>query len=149
MSHDLFDVQVNREMMSRLAAIPDGRAPEWGKLNAAEMCNHCARPMQVALGERELDGPWFLKLFGRLMKKSVVGPKPFKKDLPTAAAFIPDDTRDFAAEREHLRQLIERFAAGPSCLSGAPHPFFGPLEPREWSTLMGKHLDHHLRQFGV
>jgi hypothetical protein len=28
-------------------------------------------------------------------------------------------------------------------------PFFGPLTSLEWSTGMYKHLDHHLKQFGV
>jgi hypothetical protein len=34
-------------------------------------------------------------------------------------------------------------------LTSAPHPFFGPMTQQEWETLMWKHLDHHLRQFGV
>jgi hypothetical protein len=29
------------------------------------------------------------------------------------------------------------------------HSFFGRLTPEEWATLMYKHLDHHLRQFGA
>jgi hypothetical protein len=30
-----------------------------------------------------------------------------------------------------------------------PHPFFGALSPQDWSRGMYKHMDHHLRQFGV
>lgn len=29
-----------------------------------------------------------------------------------------------------------------------PHPFFGNLNKDEWSRLIYKHLDHHLKQFG-
>ena len=29
------------------------------------------------------------------------------------------------------------------------HPFFGAMTSEEWSVLMYKHLDHHLRQFGA
>ena len=82
------------------------------------------------------------------MKKRVLAPDPFKRDLPTAASFIPEAGLDFEAERARLRGLVERFR-GPEALAGRPHPFFGPLAPEEWSALMSKHLDHHLRQFGV
>ena len=30
-----------------------------------------------------------------------------------------------------------------------PHPSFGPLSHREWCILAAKHIDHHLRQFGL
>jgi len=39
--------------------------------------------------------------------------------------------------------------AGPAGCTAHPHSFFGRLKPEEWATLMYKHLDHHLRQFGV
>jgi LPS sulfotransferase NodH len=46
--------------------------------------------------------------------------------------------------------LIDRFASGgPAGCAQHPHSFFGPLTPAEWAELNYKHLDHHLRQFGV
>jgi Protein of unknown function (DUF1569) len=53
-------------------------------------------------------------------------------------------------ERERLRGLVDRFcqAGAPGCTSH-PHSFFGHLTPEEWAILTYKHLDHHLRQFGV
>jgi transposase InsO family protein len=58
--------------------------------------------------------------------------------------------RDFVAERQRLRGLIDRFAAGgPAGCTKHPHSFFGPMTPEEWAALNYKHLDHHLRQFGV
>ena len=39
--------------------------------------------------------------------------------------------------------------AGPAGCTTHPHSFFGRLTPEEWAVLMYKHLDHHLRQFGV
>ena len=29
------------------------------------------------------------------------------------------------------------------------HPFFGKMSAKEWAILAHKHIDHHLRQFGV
>ena len=31
----------------------------------------------------------------------------------------------------------------------APHSVFGRLTHNEWGVLAAKHIDHHLRQFGV
>jgi len=44
----------------------------------------------------------------------------------------------------------DRFTAGGlgKCTTH-PHCFFGKMTPMEWATLAYKHMDHHLRQFGV
>jgi hypothetical protein len=63
---------------------------------------------------------------------------------------VVQDERDLRPERERLLGLIDRFAAaGPAGCTKHPHSFFGRLTPEEWAILTYKHLDHHLRQFGV
>jgi hypothetical protein len=53
-------------------------------------------------------------------------------------------------ERERLSGLIDKFAAGgEAACTKNPHGFFGKMRAEEWAILMYKHLDHHLRQFGV
>ena len=53
-------------------------------------------------------------------------------------------------ERSVLIAAIDSFASqGAACCTGHRHPFFGPLKPEQWAILMYKHVDHHLRQFGV
>jgi hypothetical protein len=60
------------------------------------------------------------------------------------------DERSFDEEREKLLALVECFAVGgKGILTNKPHSFFGKLTPDEWDNLQSKHLDHHLRQFGV
>jgi hypothetical protein len=57
---------------------------------------------------------------------------------------------EFMSERSRLIAAIESFASeGPMGCSRYPHPFFGPLNPQQWAILAYKHVDHHLRQFGV
>ena len=61
-----------------------------------------------------------------------------------------EDERDLGIEQKRLCGLIDRFvAAGPEGCTTHPHSFFGRLTPQEWAILMYKHVDHHLRQFGV
>ena len=45
--------------------------------------------------------------------------------------------------------LGDNAQGGPGVCTNHPHSFFGRLVPEEWAVLMYKHLDHHLRQFGV
>jgi hypothetical protein len=65
--------------------------------------------------------------------------------------FAADATEcDFERERGRLLAAIDRIAKeGAACCSRHLHPFFGPLKPQQWAILMYKHIDHHLRQFGV
>jgi len=63
---------------------------------------------------------------------------------------VVKDDPDFEVERERLCGLIDRFATGgPAACTTHPHAFFGRLTPEQWSMIMYKHLDHHLRQFGA
>ena len=46
--------------------------------------------------------------------------------------------------------MIDRFVQrAPESAGRCTHAFFGRLNGDEWGRLMYKHIDHHLRQFGV
>lgn len=145
----LFDASDRAELLRRVRGLRPDAERQWGKMSAAQMLAHCQRPLEVALGELALERNWIGKLFGGLIKRSLAGPKPLKKNGPTAPAFVVGDERDFASEQGTLARLIERFAErGPQGLA-LEHPFFGPMSAADWDTLQWKHLDHHLRQFGA
>ena len=58
--------------------------------------------------------------------------------------------RFISQSKNKLIDQIKNFQQrGPSGISKAPHPFFGPLTVDEWNTLEIKHLEHHLSQFGA
>jgi hypothetical protein len=76
--------------------------------------------------------------------------EPLRRNSPTVQGLVVNDDRNLETERERLYVMIDRFAAaGPRGCTTHPHSFFGRLTPEEWATLMYKHVDHHLRQFGV
>jgi hypothetical protein len=52
-------------------------------------------------------------------------------------------------ERADLIALIHRSGIADASVKRPPHPLFGPLTTTQWGQLTWKHLDHHLRQFGV
>ena len=91
------------------------------------------------------------RLMGRLVKPMVFrNDDPMRKNSPTAKSLIVAGEPDLANERDRLSELIDRFTAGgPAGCTTNPHSFFGKMTPEEWAILTYKHLDHHLRQFGV
>ena len=149
MTDSLFERGGLSAMLARLDALrPDARRA-WGKMDVAQMLAHCQQPLRVALGELQLKRMLIGFLFGRMAKKQLLSPKPWKPGMPTAPEFKVTDARDFAKEKAALRALVERFGkGGPAALTKAPHPFFGKLTVDEWQALQLRHLDHHLRQFG-
>jgi len=107
--------------------------------------------MEWVVGDRIPPRMGLPSILGRLIKSKVIGgDAPFRPNSPTAKELVITDERDFNAERNRLTVLIDRFAAaGPAGCTKHPHTFFGRMTPDEWAILTYKHLDHHLRQFGV
>lgn len=145
----LFSASDNQAIIYRINNLTDNSVALWGKMNAAQMLAHCRVPLRVAFGEQKLSKNLIGILFGKWVKKQMVNDKPFKHDLPTDKRFIVTQTAPITKEKEDLIGLVQRFTQGPGVLSNQPHPFFGKLTSAEWDILAFKHLDHHLRQFGV
>jgi hypothetical protein len=146
----LFDPSVNKEILERIDKLTPDTEAKWGEMNVAQMLTHAQRPLKVAYGELLLKRGLIGILFGGMAKRSLLKPEPFKKHLPTDPNFVVKDTRIFEEEKENLRNLVIKFEkSGPDALTKDPHPFFGKLTVDEWDALQWKHLDHHLRQFGV
>ena len=149
MADSLFDAAGRAAMIARLDQLRADSPRQWGKMSIGQMLAHCQQPLRVAVGELPLKRSLVGRLFGRMAKKKLLAPEPWKTGMPTAPEFKVTDPREFNAEKAALRALIERFGAGgPSGLTQQPHPFFGPLSSEEWQALQWRHLDHHLRQFG-
>jgi hypothetical protein len=147
----LFDAARVEEVQERMAQLRPESAALWGTMNPAQALAHCALGLEWAVGDRIPPRMWLGRIVGRMVKPMVLGnDAPMRRNSPTAKDLVVQDARDLGTERERLRGLIDRFAAaGPAGCTTHPHSFFGRLTPEEWATLMYKHLDHHLRQFGA
>lgn len=146
----LFEAAGREALVARIRALRPEQGPQWGTMNSAQMLAHCRVPLESACSDTPMKRSFLGLLLGRLVKNSAVGPKPFKQGLPTDTRFLVETPEGFGEERDALVQALETFGQrGPAPLEGSVHPFFGRLTPEEWDALMVKHLDHHLRQFGV
>lgn len=139
------------DLVSRINKIENNKAPLWGKMNASQMMAHCCVPYELLLDERKFQAPWVIKFLGKYLFKGIMtSEKIYPKNSPTGKDFIINDKRDFMHEKNKLLGYVTKcHALGENYFEGKKHSFIGDLRAREWSILLYKHLDHHLRQFGV
>jgi hypothetical protein len=148
---NLFEPAAVEEVKARLGMLRPDSERRWGKMAAPQAVAHCAAGLELAVGDRFPPRVFIGRILGPVIKRLALGnDEPMRRNSPTIKSLVMDDERDLGAERERLRGLIDRFVAGgPAACTTHPHSFFGRLTAEEWAILMYKHLDHHLRQFGV
>lgn len=146
------DQASTESLIERLLRIPEDRQPLWGKMTPVEMMTHCTTAVRMAFGElpaKVRTAPWQASL-ARLFFIDLF---PFPKNSPTAPELNPQKkmkvSSDFANARNELVDALRRINAAPDTHAFAPHPLFRKMSRRQWGKLMYKHMDHHLRQFGV
>lgn len=147
---NLLDKQHYLEAIQRIQNLHPELEPQWGKMNVAQMQAHVQESFKVPLSETPMPRMLVGRLIGWMVKPKLYGKEPYKRSLPTAPSFVIKDDRDFVKEKLGLLQIVEDFhAAGPEGIGNHPHPMFGNFTKDQWGTMMYKHLDHHLQQFGV
>jgi hypothetical protein len=144
---DLFEPAVKQELIDRVNRLTPASERQWGKMDVAQMLAHCQMPLGVAIGRHKLKANFFIQIIGKMVKKKLFDEQPFKPNLPTDNSFKMTSPKDFEKEKMALIEMVGDFTT--SNISGEPHPFFGKLTNDQWSKGTWKHLDHHLRQFGV
>jgi hypothetical protein len=147
---NLFEKEAADEVLARIDHLQAASQRQWGKMDVAQMMAHCSAALDMAAGR--INPPRILigRLLGPLVKPIYTNEKPFSHNNPTDKQLVVADQRDFAREREQLKLKIRQFhEGGEAGCTRHSHPFFGALSPQAWSRGMYKHMDHHLRQFGV
>ncbi|MBY0506087.1 MAG: DUF1569 domain-containing protein [Bryobacteraceae bacterium] len=146
----LYEPAAVQEIRERIAQLKPDSVRQWGKMNAPQALAHCATGLEMAVGDLKLNRLFVGRIIGRFAKPVALGPEPLRRNSPTAKDLVVKDDRDLEVEQKRLLALIDRYSRnGATGCTTHPHPFFGTLSATEWATLMYKHLDHHLRQFGV
>ena len=146
----LFDDAERGSILQRLGRLQPVSERQWGKMNPAQMMAHCAAALETGTGDTPRKQALIGKVFAPFVRSSLLGDKPFSKNSPTDPTFIVKDERDFAKEKQRLVSVLGRFAeGGPAEAARHVHSFLGKLKGEEWGVMMWKHLDHHLRQFGL
>ncbi|MCC5936582.1 MAG: DUF1569 domain-containing protein [Lunatimonas sp.] len=137
-------------LIARAEQLDDACVALWGTMTVTEMLHHCNVTNQQVLSWEGTVRPatlwqrivkWFNLYLMPRFPKNVKGPKRY--DMKGKV-----DQARFAEERNQYIAYLRKFPHLRKPMY-SPHPFFGPLSTKEWGMVIYKHLDHHLRQFGV
>lgn len=150
MKKNLLDPRSAQAICDRLNKLTPEHKNLWGRMNPTEMLLHCNLCNTQLLEEKyaakmPTAKQTFMKVLGLYLKPT------FPKNLKGAAR---NDTSGKVLSIEFNEQLmlckatINRFPIHNTPMT-LEHPVFGPLSNREWGIAAWKHMDHHLRQFGV
>jgi hypothetical protein len=145
---NLWESDARQEISHRLDRLRPDAVAVWGRMNARQMMAHVVDALRMAIGDLKAEERKLPIRFAPLKQLIIYGP-PFPKNSPTAPELKGRQADDWEAECAKLRELMETFASRPRDTVLPRHPAFGKLSRRAWGALSYKHLDHHLRQFGV
>lgn len=146
----VFDADTHSEILERLDKLSPDTERQWGKMSPAQMMEHTAVALEMATAIVPMKQAFIGKAIGWIFKGGFLGEKPMPKNAPTGPTLIIKEDPGFEATRDRLKGLITAFyGMGESGTDGNIHGFFGPLTGKQWGETQYKHLDHHLRQFGL
>ncbi|MCR9227233.1 MAG: DUF1569 domain-containing protein [Flavobacteriaceae bacterium] len=147
----LFNTEAYEEVITRIHQLSESSERQWGKMEVAQMLHHCQFPLKISLKRHKTGGNpnFLLKIMGKFFKKSLYNDKPWSHGLPTAKGLKVTEEKSFTEEKDALLDLVSDFHQKKDKKKWDPHPVFGSFTPEQWGQMQYKHLDHHLRQFGV
>jgi len=148
--NSIFNRESNLELQNRINKLTLNSVGLWGKMNVAQMLSHCQAPLDLTFGNLTLKTNFLMRMIGKLFKNKVLQGRSFKKNSPTVKEFLREEAVSFAdSKRKLLESLNFVLEHGEKAIKNKKHPFFGELTTEEWDALQYKHLNHHLKQFGV
>ena len=148
---NVFDASVTNQLIQRINQLTAETQPTWGKMNVAQMLAHCNVTYELAYENIHPRPNAFVRfILKSFLKNIVVGEKPYTANSRTAPVFMITSAKDFIKENTRLIAYLEKTQQlGTAYFEGRENHGFGKLTAIEWNNMFYKHLDHHLRQFGV
>ena len=142
-----------RELIDRVWRLRENTPPVWGRMTAGQMVCHLTDAFRLVYGEKHVNGKetWLSRTLIRWV--AIHTNVAWRKNFPTTPEMDQNRggtrPRAFAQDRDELVTSIERFASLPAAYGFPRHPYFGAMTHQEWMIWAYRHIDHHLRQFGV
>jgi hypothetical protein len=148
MKKTYWDAATLAELRSRVERLLPSSRASWGKMNSAQALKHVTIAMRIALGEAPVQP--ISSIFGYTpFKQIVIYALPWPNNAKTAPEADNPPHGEFAQEKADLLAVMDRFAKAGRMFTFAHHPMFREMSGRAWGVWAYRHLDHHLRQFGV
>jgi hypothetical protein len=148
MPSTLFDSAAREVIRARVDRLTPQHAAKWGKFDAGRMIVHLTDQLRAALGEMQC-APKNTPFRNPILKRLIIYWLPWPQGAPTAPEFLARPPAAWEEDIAALRAAMDRFGARTPADAWPEHPTFGKLSGRMWGVLAWRHMDHHLRQFGV
>lgn len=148
---DVFSEKDVENCIDRINQLDKNTKPKWGKMNVSQMLAHCNVAYDMIYSDKYPKPNAFKKILLRLfLKPIIVNNKPYKPGSPTSKAFKIEEEMNFEFEKSKLIEHVKKTQnLGKDFFDGKESHSFGKLNTQEWNRMLGKHLEHHLNQFGV
>ena len=148
MQKSLSNALARQELLDRLEHLSPQSKPRWGKMNAHQMLAHMADWMLMAKGDLKT-APMKRLLRYPPLKQLAIYWLPFPKGVATAPELLRRRPAAWSVERAAVRERVQSFANLDPKATWPEHPVFGKMSARAWGVFGYRHMDHHLRQFGL
>ena len=150
MKKNLLKEEASDSIITRVKNLSAAHQPQWGGMTASEMLLHCNSCNRQILEESRGDKKTTIKQYLLRVLALYIAPN-FKKNIKGELTHVTKgkaNASDFEELRNKFILLIGKFPANDHPLT-LSHPAFGNISTNEWGIAAYKHMDHHLRQFGV
>jgi hypothetical protein len=150
----LFDDHKRSGLINRINQLTPENKALWGKMNVNQMICHTTDQLRLAFGDIKRDlqnAPFIKRTLIKWLALYVISIPKNVPTLPEADQLAGGGTKptDFVTDKATLLHHIENFTIQADDFRWGYHGAFGQLNRKEWGILAYKHLDHHLKQFGV
>lgn len=147
-----YDKVSEEDYANRLASVAADSERKFGTMDSTKMLRHMRLSYETACGETDFEikpipvvSPVLLFVFSNVLKTWPGG------KIKAPGFWSPPAEGEFDEElrliTEAQRRFLEKLESSPDEVNA--HPIFGKMTVHQWSRLLGPHLNHHLRQFGV
>ncbi len=149
MKKNIFNPVYADEIIARAQALTPASKALWGNMNINTMLFHCNKVNRDIMKGKPADKkPALKQRLLKLMLFKVM--KNFPKGIQSNPKYV--NTKDynlgFEKDLADYIEIISLLANGRQNIKAA-HPMLGNLTNAEWGVFIWKHMDHHLKQFGV
>ncbi len=140
-----------RKLVERISSLTGNEQPSWGKMTLDQMVSHLVQagsfPFKAELPDKST---FAARTF---IKPLLLHVLPMPKDVKIPAGFDQQASgrkpEDLEADKQALIASIEKLGTLPVDHTCENHPMLGKMSAKQWAMLAHKHIDHHLKQFGV
>jgi hypothetical protein len=146
----LADPQVRAACRDRIQRLRPDASAKWGSMTAPQMVCHLNDSFRVGTGEK------YASPASNFLQRTLVkwialrAPVKWPRGVPTRPEIEQGrggtPPAEWESDRAQLISLVDAFAERKAF---GVHPTFGKMSERDWLTWGYRHVDHHLRQFGV